>query len=234
VTTAELAAFGLGAIGVVAPFVWRHMPKAISYPIVAIGFVFLGWAAIQGLGEATRMTVQRGPLGLIIIGAIAIAGGVLWQINLSTAQSVPGGSEPTATAPPSSPVTITGGDNVVSIGQIGGITARVVTVNPPLTPELRIFGREDGDAPDGTHTTILRTKVVSPIAPGLMVLQVRAQGIKNVSVLPPPVDGVAGINMRNVRRGPDSFSAEIPGPRGEYIVTVATAHPTEVNLDASF
>jgi SAM-dependent methyltransferase len=42
---------------------------------------------------------------------------------------------------------ITGGDNVVSIGQIGGITARTVTVNPPLAPELRILGREESDAP---------------------------------------------------------------------------------------
>lgn len=232
-TTAELAALGLGAIAVVPPFVWRDMATVVSYPIAAIGFLLLGWAAIQGLGEATGMAVQKGPLTVIIIGAAVVAAGVFWQINLSTAQPAPSGGPTASTASPS-PVTITGGDNVVSIGQINGITARTVTINPPLAPELRILGREDSDAPDGTHTAVIRTEVVSPISPGLLVLQIHADGIKNVSVMPPPSGGVSMMSMRNVQKSDYAFSAEIPGPRGEYIVTVVTARPTDVKLDASF
>lgn len=140
---------------------------------------------------------------------------------------------PAATPPP---VNITGGDNVVSVGQIGGITAREVTViNPPTVPELRILSREDINNPDGSHTVILRTQVASPITPGLLIIQIQADGmIKDVHILPPAVGGVSTINLRNVRRGSNYYYAEIPSPRGEYDIAITTAQRSNISLAASF
>jgi hypothetical protein len=216
----------------------RYKPAAVFFvlgmvPLVAID---IAWAAVTTEHLGSRLVVS-GLIGAFAGACLLIAAteSLRWLVTGAEAQSVPPNAGPPALptqTPP--PVTITGGDNVVSIGQIGGITARTVTVNPPLKPELRILGREDSDAPDGTHTAVIRTEVVSPISPGLLVLQIQAQDIKNVSVMPPPTGGVSTMNMRNVRKGPNFFSAEIPGPRGQYIITVITAHPTDVRLDASF
>jgi hypothetical protein len=129
------------------------------------------------------------------------------------------------------PVNISGGDNVVSIGQIGGITARIVTINPPMRPELRILEKSEIDNPDGTHTVIIKTKVASPITPGLLVVQIDAVGIRNVSIIPPPINGVSGIELRNVRR---TYSAEIQSPRGQYDIVIQTNSAAPISLNATF
>jgi hypothetical protein len=135
----------------------------------------------------------------------------------------------------SSPVNVTGNDNVVSVGQIGGITARTVTViEQALRPEFRILAREDKDLPDGSHQVSLRGDVVSPITPGLLALQIQAADLKNVQIMPPPVGGVSSMTMRNVRRGSNFYSTEIPSPRGEYNIVITTGMPTEIGLAASF
>jgi hypothetical protein len=140
----------------------------------------------------------------------------------------------TKTPTPSS-VNIIGSDNVVSVGQIGGITARVVTViTPPLAPELRILGRQDVENPDGSHTVAIKTQVVSPVAPGLLAIQVQAEGLKSVAIMPPAVGGVSTMMKRNVRQGPNFYSAEIPSPRGEYDIGITTERPSGIRLDASF
>jgi hypothetical protein len=200
--------------------------------------------------ELSGLVKKLADLGIIGSGEVSSTAyeGVLQQELSSTLKDVrdcklktlqilkerllPAQSNPSATLP--STVTIIGGDNVVSFGQISGITAKTVTINVPFKPELRILDRHETDAPDGTHTVVIGTEVVSPISPGLLMLQLQAQGIKNVSVMPPPTGGVSTMNMRNVRKGPDFFSAEIPSPHGFYIVTVVTEHPSDVRLDASF
>ncbi len=50
-------------------------------------------------------------------------------------------------------------DSAYSGPALGGITARVVTINPPVNPELRIIGRTETDNPDGSHTVTIKTKV---------------------------------------------------------------------------
>jgi len=131
-------------------------------------------------------------------------------------------------------VNITGGDNVVSIGQIGGITAKVVTINPPIQPELRILGRSETANPDGSHTVTIKTEVASPITPGLLVLQIDAVGIRHVSVIPPPTNGLSAIELRNVQLGQNSYSAEIPSPRGQYDIVVQTSSAVPISLNAAF
>lgn len=132
------------------------------------------------------------------------------------------------------PVNISGGDNVVSIGQIGGITARVVTINPPIQPELRILGKTEIDNPDGSHTVTIRTEVASPITPGLLALQIDADGIQRVNIVPPAINGVSMMQLRNVRRGQNSYSAEIPAPRGQYDILVQTGSIVPISLNATF
>jgi hypothetical protein len=49
-----------------------------------------------------------------------------------------------------------------------------------------------------------------------------------------PINGVSTTMKRSVRKGLNFYAAEIPSPRGQYVITVVTAGPTEVNLSASF
>jgi hypothetical protein len=142
------------------------------------------------------------------------------------AQTTVGGAQP--------PVSISGGGNVVSIGQIGGITARIVTINPPMRPELRILERSEIDNPDGTHAVIIKTEVASPITPGLLVVQIDAAGIRNVSIFPPPINGVSSIDLKNVRRNINSFYAEIQSPRGRYDIVIQTNSAVPIDLNATF
>jgi hypothetical protein len=138
---------------------------------------------------------------------------------------------------PSAPiVNVTGNDNVVSVGQIGGITARTVTIiEQPLKPELRILVREDSVLPDGSHVLKLKAEVRSPITPGLLAVQIAEKGIKDVQIMPEPVGGIAaGMMMRNYMIGPEFFSAEIPSPRGRYDITITTQTATNIQFAAGF
>jgi hypothetical protein len=108
-------------------------------------------------------------------------------------------------------------------------------INPPTVPELRILDRKDIDNPDGSHTVVLKTQVASPITPGLLLIQIRTEGlIKAVAIAPPLVEGISMITLRNVRRGPNYYYAEIPSPRGEYDITITTAQRSNISLAASF
>jgi hypothetical protein len=169
---------------------------------------------------------------LFVIGVLFIGGSLDSYFKQVSAQTAtPSHGTIASTAPG---VTITGGDNVVSVGQIGGITARVVNINPPMNPELRILGKSEKDNTDGSHTAYIQTEVSSPITPGLLSVQIDAEGILNVSIAPPPTNGFSAIEMRNVSRGPSRFSAEIPSPRGKYDIVVTTRFAVPINLSASF
>ncbi len=49
-----------------------------------------------------------------------------------------------------------------------------------------------------------------------------------------PVNGVSMTNLRNVRKEPGFYSAEIPSPRGDYVISVTTVGTPDVKLSASF
>jgi hypothetical protein len=202
-----LAGAWLGVVG----FMWLiHTPTSTL------------WRVVAGLGIGVAVFV-------VIPQLIRIAwpqGGLRAQIV-----TIPPDNPPPAS---SAPITITGGDNVVSVGQIGGITARTVTINPPMHPEFRILEKKESNNPDGSHTVDIIGDVASPITPGLLVLQVTAQGLRSVSVMPAPVGGMSGGTLRNKRQMSNFFSVEVSSPRGQYIISVVTAAPTNVQLDASF
>jgi hypothetical protein len=169
---------------------------------------FMGGATLVSIGEWIHPTVA---------GA---------QTTQGAGMSGPSGNQPQ--------VNISGGENVVSVGQIGGITARVVTINPPLQPELRILGKAEVANPDGSHTVAIKTEVASPITPGLLIVQIDAVGIQRVNIVPQAINGVSTIQLRNVRSGTNSYSAEIPAPRGQYDIVVQTSSAVPIVLKATF
>ena len=98
-----------------------------------------------------------------------------------------------------SPVTVSGNDNVVSVGQIGGITARVVTIyQDALNPEFLILSRQDIVNKDGAITVILDGEVKSSITPGLLIIQIETNNLINAHIASAPVNGISHTFLRNV------------------------------------
>jgi hypothetical protein len=81
-------------------------------------------------------------------------------------------------------------------------------------------------------------RIVSSGSPTLslarLIVEIRADGMKSANITAEPIGGVSMTQKRNVRSGPNFYSAEIPSPRGAYIITVETTKLTKVYLDASF
>jgi hypothetical protein len=205
---------------------YREMFGSVFWSAVPFGISSLLWVRI----EAPVMYAQNLTLG--ILGAVIGAFGLIWVGYVirgsddAQAQTTPDGIQPQ--------VSISGGDNVVSIGQIGGITAKTVTINPPLKPELRIIEKSEINNSDGTHTVTIKTEVASPITPGLLAVKIDAVGICNVRIVPPSTDGFSAIQLRNVRRDQNSYSAEIPSPRGQYDIMIQTNSAVPISLNATF
>jgi hypothetical protein len=112
---------------------YREMFGSVFWAVVPFGVSSLVWAR-----TGPDMYAQNLTLGLLgaAIGACALIWiGYVVRGPDAQAQTTTGGAQPQ--------VSISGGGNVVSIGQIGGITAKIVTINPPLKPELRIIEKSE-------------------------------------------------------------------------------------------
>jgi hypothetical protein len=157
--------------------------------------------------------------GLMIVSAIGF--GLLLALNNHSSPDSSG------------PVVNGTGTTVTSIGQSGGITAGTY-VNQAVLPQLQILSRDSVQNPDESETTIIKTKVVAPVTPGNLHIDVAASGIRHVEISTPPVDGVAMINMNHMSQGPNSFSADIPSPYGEYTITIQTAAKVPISLNSHF
>jgi hypothetical protein len=225
-----------------ATIIWGYIEQLSNAQLFVLGLgtfavVLVLFNAFLWLADRVSLPKrEKMGLALLIIGAVAVIAGLAF---LQSAQGQ-GPSHSGGTALPNNQsqtpyVNITGGDNVVSIGQINGITARVVDINPPITPELRIIGTTETDNSNGTHTVNIETEVVVPFAPlGLLAIQVNANGLQNAMIAPPAVGGISSMQLRNRFMNDTYFTAEIPSPRGRYIISITTAKPTEIKLSASF
>jgi hypothetical protein len=80
-TGPEAVGIGLGFLAIVAPDFWPKMPRALSYVLAGVGLSWLTYSAILAIQEMTHMKLHYGPLGLIILGAVCIAGGIFWHIS---------------------------------------------------------------------------------------------------------------------------------------------------------
>ncbi len=214
---------GIGCALMFAPTYWGRLIACLLFAISGLwgGTVILMW------GRATPQCTRGHRLKLFGAGGVDLIFtiGLIWF-------AFPRAEAQISTIPP---VTVTGGDNVVSVGQIGGVTAREVTINNlPIKPEFRILERNDVENPDGTHTVTITGTVASPIAPGLLFLQIQAAGMQDAKVMAAPVGRLSTANVRNVRTEPGFYSTEIPSPHGDYIITVVTAGTHDVKLNASF
>jgi hypothetical protein len=127
------------------------------------------------------------------------------------------------------PVTITGSDNIISVGQSGGVTARTYVNNAP-NPELKIESDNDTSNPDGTHTRVVRLRVVSPYAPGQLLLRAEAIGITSGDIH--PVD--TGQIHFGQELTSDAFSVEVSSPVGRYDLVVNTPQRRPLNIRYAF
>lgn len=130
-------------------------------------------------------------------------------------------------------IEIKGNNNVTSINQSGGITAGTV-INHVIPPSLKIIGHEEIENPDGSRTVIYKTIVDAPFTPGLLKIKIQTAGLKDVSVMPPSVNGVSSINLRNTFKSSDSYSTEIPSPNGQYLISITTTQKSEIQFTHNF
>lgn len=141
-----LFASALAVFGVLAKFAidawvagrlrafWRRIFFAIAPALLLIGYVFL----VSDMGM-TAKSVSLGIVGAVLGGALGVAIAQFWgvvKINSNTEQEAAMTEKPNSGAPS---VKVSGTNNVVSVGQSGGITANQVFVGPQrlqFTPEL--------------------------------------------------------------------------------------------------
>src|SRR5262245_52626090 len=89
------------------------------------------------------------------------------------------------------------------------------------------------DNEDGSHTVSIETEVASPVTPGLLRVQIEAGGIRNADI-DRPIGGVSTMQLRNVIRTSNSYSAELSAPYGRYNINVLTNSAVPITLSARF
>jgi hypothetical protein len=208
---------------------YREMWGACSLALLPASIFWL----IVVSGESSM--VVRSAL-LIPAGAVVGACVFMWAgyiVHDMTAKAQQPGEAPPVASGDKPPVNITGSGNVVSIGQTGGVTAQTY-INQVPQPELRLVEQKDEINPDGTHSTTFTVEVASQVTPAFLAIDIAAQGIIGASIMPPPAGGVAGIMLRNVRRSPTEYHAELTSPHGRYFVSIQTEGQTPIRLAYQF
>jgi hypothetical protein len=223
--------FGL-LVGIGVGVVFYHRP---NYAIVrlcswASAFLFVSIAILWGATTKESPWVWVPTVGIVgALGAVILTG-TLKAITRAEAQ----GAEMTDKSKASDAgVSITGSNNVVSVGQTGGVTAGTY-INQVPQPKLELIDQRDNINPDGTHTTTFTVEVVSELTPSFLAIDISAQGILGTQIMPPSQGGVAMMSLRNVRRSQTNYHAELTSPRGRYFVSVHTQGQTPVQLTYQF
>jgi hypothetical protein len=130
------------------------------------------------------------------------------------------------------PITINGNNNAVSVGQSGGVTTGIY-INQAKA-ELKLLGQKDQDNPDGSHTAVFAVGIEAPFSPGKLNIHIQADGLINVSILPPAVGGIVTMQKFNVRQAANSYSADIPAPASQYEVSVQTKTKGPISVSYQF
>jgi hypothetical protein len=117
-TFGEEAGIAIGVLGIVAPEWLPSMNKTLRNVITIAGFALLAQSGILLIEDLTGASMSKGPLLVVILGALVIAGGVLWHIQVDG----PKGQKPEPSLD-SKPVntmgSVTGNSGVVTQGQQG-------------------------------------------------------------------------------------------------------------------
>lgn len=216
---------------------WRANFEPSQFPSSA-GVFCCGFKFVCKLGRSMGTNTDQ-PLwirllvvGIVVaIAAAGLSGSLRWvRTREKIAKKLMAGDRDEPHLPD---VKVGGANNVVSVGQAGGVTAGTY-VNQAVQPELRLLEQRDVVNSDGSHTTTFVVEVVAQVTPGVVVFDITADGILNVSIMPPPKGGVASINRSNVLRSHSHYHAELSAPRGRYIVSVQTGGQTAVKLNYEF
>jgi hypothetical protein len=191
-TLAESLGLSVGIIAIVAPELWPHMSKAISFPVATVGFLLLAWSGILALEGVTGMRIQFGPLVVLVCAAILAAVGVFWHIHLSRAQSVPPPPERGSLAVPQNPPVDNRGGIIIHGNNSGNPT---VNNFGSLPPTYKALGSEPvRDVGNGVFVLGQLIEVISQSPPNNMLVVLQ----KNADIVEPDA-GPAGIQSLEVR-----------------------------------
>jgi hypothetical protein len=124
-------------------------------------------------------------------------------------------------------VTING--SAVSHNQSGGITAGNY-INQAPQPELKIVSDANKNNANGTHTKAVRLQVVSPYAPGLMVIVAKAAGLLSGDIHPVTLGHI----MAASRIEGDKYIVDVTSPVGIYELAIQTKRHTPVEITYGF
>ncbi len=122
----------------------------------------------------------------------------------------------------------------INIGRDNNGTAIVNNRLPP--PKLTFSNETDTANQDGTYTAKAVFQVDAEIAPGHLILEITAEGLLKVSLLPHVEgnQGAAAIALYNVRQGDGFYSATINGPSGLYDLAVTRSQKSKIKIASSF
>jgi hypothetical protein len=133
VGAACIAAFGVCLRFALQMLIERNIRSASAWffwsflPLLVVAIILVA------KGDPTMSEITRNII-LGLVGAIMGASAAIWCGYVAFGPSAIAQTTmktPPANDPNNQPqVTISGGDNIVSVGQMGGITARIVTINP--------------------------------------------------------------------------------------------------------
>lgn len=117
-----------------------------------------------------------------------------------------------------------GAGNQATVNNFGARLPRLVEVSEKQTPN-----------PDGTFTTVCLLQVESDFAPGHLTIQVLADGLKDVEIMP-HIEHASVLTLQkwNVQKGDHFYQATLNGPSGQYDLTVTTLRKTKFTIGASF
>lgn len=179
---------------------------AVSAILGAIGVVLLQEAWSEPQNQATTPT-KDGPAEN--------------QVSESSQASMANGE--------GKPFSVAGNDNVVSINQRGGITARNV-INQAPRPELVLLSDSWLQKDDGNFRKVVRVGIESPYAVGQLLLEATASDIVNGDIHPVDVAQIQfGSNIADTK-----YYVEVQNPTGRYDIVIDTKKKGPVQLTYAF
>jgi hypothetical protein len=122
-------------------------------------------------------------------------------------------------------VDVIGDHNDVRIGHVGD-----VHINHAPEPELQIVSNIDKVNDDGSHTRVIRLRVLAPYVPGRLQIEANAHNVIDGDIH--PVRG--GTIMFGSELRPDCFYVSVERPSGEYDLVIKSAAHSVITIRFAF
>lgn len=186
---------------------------------------------------------QRITLGVAIIALAIFAAHTLTRAKVTEASAASPTNEvpppmppPPIKAPASSPqstppITINGDNAVVSTGQMGGITAQTVIINPPQISTqaklLAVGGESIQQLKDGKYFTIFPVRLETPFPVSNLYIEVHGNTITQLEVAPER----SGVFVTGNSGNRPGFSfTNIPNASGRYTLKIWSTQQEQFSI----